>query len=321
MLIDQKQYAQARSQLETLQKNKPEDPSVLYALGVLAMQLNDLKAAEKYLTNFVQIIEANPNEQRDPTSAYIYLSQIADDRKDGTAALDWLAKIQSYDGKNAAYFDAQLRRAVLIAKYQSLEQAQQFLKDLPATSEEQVEIVQLNAELLRNANRDADAANLLQQAIQTYPDNATLLYDFAMMAERADRFEDAEKALRRLIEISPKNQNAYNALGYLYVDRNVHLAEARVLLEKALSLAPDDAFILDSMGWLEFKENHYETALALLQRAYQIRPDAEIGIHLGEVLWVMGEQQKAKEVWGEVQKNDASNAVLKGTLERLNVKL
>jgi Flp pilus assembly protein TadD len=324
MLIDQKLYSEARIQLDTLAKSKPQDPSLLYALGVLSLQLKDDALAEKYLTEFVRMIEANPNEKRDPTSAYLYLSQIADDKKDGVTALAWLAKVQSYDGKNAAYFNAQLRRALLIAKYGSHEEARQFLHELSASStsqEEKVEIIQIEAELLRNDKRDVDAINLLQQASDTYPNSADLLYDFAMMAEKAKRFDEAERALRRVIEINPNNQNAYNALGFLYVERNMRLPEARVLLEKALSLAPDDAFIIDSMGWLEFRENHNEKALVFLERAYEIRPDADIGVHLGEVLWVMGEQQKAKDIWKDAQKKDPDNAALKNMLERLQVSL
>jgi len=319
VLIDQKSYSEARNQLELIAAGKPQDASILYALGVLAIQLNDAASAEKYLTEFVQILEANPNEQRDPTTAYLYLSQLADDRKDGVVALEWLAKIQSYDGKNAEYFNAQLRRALLMAKYGSLEEARQFLQMLSVNSSEKIRVIQLEAELLRGAKRDADAMELLQEATQTYPQNPDLLYDFAMMAERADRFDDAEQALRRVIKISPENSHAYNALGYLLVDRNTRLPEARALLEKALVLAPDDAFILDSMGWLEFKENHNEAALAFLQRAYQLRPDAEIGVHLGEVFWVMGEQEKAQVIWREAQKKDPDNAALKSTLERFKV--
>ena len=319
VLIDQKDYSEARYQLELIAASKPQDTSVLYALGVLSIQLNDAASAQKYLAEFVQILEAAPDEQRDPTTAYVYLSQLADDRKDGVMALEWLAKIQSYEGKNAGYFNAQLRRAFLMAKYGSLEEARQFLHALSVTSSEKIQVIQLEAELLRNANRNAEAIKLLQEAAQTYPKSSELLYDFAMMAEKAGRFDDAEQALRRVIKISPDNSHAYNALGYLLVDRHVRLPEARALLEKALVLAPDDAFIIDSMGWLEFKEHHYEAALGFLQRAYQLRPDAEIGVHLGEVLWVMGEQEKAKVIWSEAQKKDPNNAALKSTLERLKV--
>lgn len=320
LLIEQKQFSDARHELEILVVNKPNDASILYALGLLALQLNDLATAEKYLTQFVKFADASADQKSDPTSAYVYLSQMADDRKDGDKALDWLSKIQSYDGKNAAWFDAQLRRALLISKYKSLEEAQQFLQALNATTpEEKVRVIQLQSELLREKKRDIEALGLLQAATKSYPDNSDLFYDFAMLAEKLDRLQDAETALRRVLQLAPDNAQAYNALGYLFTERNIRLAEARVLLEKALSLAPNDAFILDSMGWLEFRENHPETALEFLRRAYQIRPEADIAVHIGEVLWAMGELEKARAIWKKAQQQDPHNASLKSTLKRLNV--
>jgi tetratricopeptide (TPR) repeat protein len=321
MLIEQKQYAQARSQFDILLADKPNDPNILYTLGVLSLQLNDTATAEKNLKEFANQIETTQSEQRDPTTAYQYLSQISDDRNDGVAAMDWLSKVQSFDGKNAAYFNTQLRRAILISKYESLEQARNFLHDLKTTPDEKNQVIQLEAELLRNANRDQEAMDLLQDIVKKNPDNPDLLYDYAMMAEKLDRVDDMEKALRHVIEISPENQQAYNALGYSFADRNIRLPEARVLLEKALSLAPDDAFIIDSMGWLEFRENKIDSALSNLQRAYKLRPDADIAVHVGEVLWTLGDQKKAIAIWKEAQQKDPKNASLKSTLERLKVNL
>lgn len=319
MLIEQKQYAEARSQFETLLVAKPNDAGLLYTVGVLSLQLNDIPTAEKNLKAFVALTDTAQPDQRDPTTAYLYLSQIADDRKDGVAAMNWLNKIQSYDGKNAAYFNAQLRRAVLMSKYESLDQARDFLHRLKANPEEKIQIIQLDAELLRNADRNEEAMSILQEAVKNNPDNPDLLYDYAMMAEKFNRIDDMEKALRHVIAINPDNQHAYNALGYSLADRNIRLPEARVLIEKALTLAPDDAFILDSMGWLEFRENKVEAALTSLQRAYSIRPDADIAVHVGEVLWTLGEQKKAIAIWKEAQQKDPKNAALKSTLERLKV--
>lgn len=320
LLIEQKQYVQARSQFETLLAAKPGDTGVIYTLGVLALQLNDVAAGEKYLKSFVAAAESAP-EQADLTSAYLYLSQIADDRSDGVAALDWLTKVQSYAGKNAAYFNAQLRRAFLIAKYNSLQDALDFAHRIKTSPSEQIQLIQLEAELLRNANQDSAALALLQEAVKDHPDNAELLYDFAMVAEKFDQVDEMEQALRKVIALSPKNQQAYNALGYALADRNVRLPEARSLIEKALEIAPDDAFIIDSMGWLEFREHKNAESLAHLQHAYQLRPDTEIGVHLGEVLWVMGEHRKARLIWKEARSKDPKNAALKSTLIRLKVNL
>lgn len=321
LLVEHKQYEQARSQFQTVLNSKPDDSAVLYTLGVLSLQLNDIPSAEKNLKAFVALTDNAQPDQRDPTTAFLYLSQIADDRKDGVAALDWVNKIQSYDGKNAAYFNAQLRRAILISKYESLDKAREFLHELKGNPEEQIQITQLDAELLRNANHNQEAMSILQGAIKNYPDNSELLYDYAMMAEKLDRIDDMEKALRHVIAINPENQHAYNALGYSLADRNIRLPEARVLIEKALSLAPDDAFIIDSMGWLEFRENKTSDALMHLQRAYQLRPDADIAAHVGEVLWTLGEQKKAIAIWKEARQKDPDNAALKSTLDRLKVNL
>lgn len=321
MLIEQKQYAQARSQFDILLADKPNDPNVLYTLGVLSLQLNDMPTAEKNLKAFVALTDGAQPDQRDPTTAYLYLSQIADDRADGAAAQDWLTKIQSYDGKNAAFFNAQLRRAILMAKYGTLEQARDFLHELKTNPEEKIQVIQLDAELLRNADHDQEAMTILQDAVKENPENPDLLYDYAMLAEKLDHIDDMEKALRHVIAINPDNQQAYNALGYSLADRNIRLPEARVLIEKALSLAPDDAFIIDSMGWLEFRENKVDSALTYLQRAYSIRPDADIAVHVGEVLWTMGDQKKAIAIWKEAKQKDPKNATLKSTLERLKVNL
>ncbi|WP_227544725.1 tetratricopeptide repeat protein [Sapientia aquatica] len=321
MLIEQKQFNLARTQFLLLQAAQPQDPALMYTMGVLSLQLNDIAAAEKNLAAFVQAADNAPNEQRDPTTALLYLSQIADDRKDGVAALDWLSKVQSYDGKNAAYLNAQLRRAVLISKYQNVEQALDFLHELKGTPEEMVQVVQLEAELLRNAKRDKEALALLEKSTETYPNNPDLLYDYAMLAEKFDQVGDMEKALRHVIAINPENQHAYNALGYSLADRNLRLPEARSLIEKALSLAPDDAFIIDSMGWLEYREKNYDTSVKLLQRAYKLRPDTEIGAHLGEVLWTSGDQENAKAIFKEALQKDPANSVLKDALERLKISL
>lgn len=321
MLVEQKNYVEARKQFELLSTAIPQDPSALYALGVLSLQMNAVETAEKYLKDFVQLLDNSQDNQRDPTAAYLYLSQIADQRQDGSAALEWLKKIQSYNGKNAAYFNTQLRRALLMAKYGNLDEARQFLHNLKTNPEEKIEVIQLDAEILRNTNNDAQAMALLKEATQKYPDNPDLLYDLGMVAAKLNHLEEMENAFRRVIKINPENQQAYNALGYSLVERNTRLPEARALIEKALSLAPNDAFIIDSMGWLEFRENKNEAALVSLQRAYQLRPDADIAVHLGEVLWVMGNQQKARKIWKDAQEKDPNNAALKNTLERLKVAL
>jgi Flp pilus assembly protein TadD len=157
--------------------------------------------------------------------------------------------------------------------------------------------------------------------LQEYPDQTDLLYDHAMAAERLDRIDDMEKSMRRLIELRPDHAHAYNALGYSLADRSLRLPEARSLIEKALALLPDDAHIMDSMGWVMFRQNDMAGALKFLRKAYAVRREADIGAHLGEVLWSTGQRDEARAIWREVKAREPDNTTLQETLSRLNVAL
>jgi Flp pilus assembly protein TadD len=142
-----------------------------------------------------------------------------------------------------------------------------------------------------------------------------------MMAEKLNRLDVMETSLRKIIAIAPNNQNAYNALGYSLAERNIRLDEAYELISKALALAPEDPFIMDSMGWVQYRLGRLKEAEELLRRAYSIRPDAEIAVHLGEVLWAMGQRDDARKLWREASTKDPKNDTLKNTLGRLRVRL
>jgi Flp pilus assembly protein TadD len=186
---------------------------------------------------------------------------------------------------------------------------------------ERLQLVSAEAQLLREAGRTQEAFELLDRNVQTYPDQPDLLYDHGMAAERLDRMPEMERSMRRIIEMRPDSAHAYNALGYSLADRNQRLDEARTLIEKALLLLPDDAHILDSMGWVLFRQKDLEGALKYLNRAWSLSQEADIGAHLGEVLWVSGRQDEARRLWREVNKRDPANTTLRETLTRLNVAL
>ena len=158
-------------------------------------------------------------------------------------------------------------------------------------------------------------------ANQRLPNDIELLYEQAMVEEKLNRLTDMERLLRRVIDLKPDHHNALNALGYTWADRSMRLPEAKTLVQRALALAPRDPFVMDSMAWVEYRLSNHTEALSLLRMAFKARPDPEIGAHLGEVLWVMGERDEAMRVWRDGRKRDANNEVLKETLARLRVDL
>jgi Flp pilus assembly protein TadD len=161
----------------------------------------------------------------------------------------------------------------------------------------------------------------LLSATKETPDDLELRYELAMMAERLNRVDEMERLLKSVIEAKPDFFHAYNALGFALADRNIRLKEARELIVTALEFAPDDPMITDSLGWVEYRMGNKVAALAILERAYEIKNDAEIGAHLGELYWVLGRKDEALKVWREAKKLAPTNEILLETLKRLKAKL
>ena len=149
------------------------------------------------------------------------------------------------------------------------------------------------------------------------PTDPSLLYTFAMSAEKSGHIDVMEKTLREILRKNPNNVNSLNALGYGLADRNQNLPEAFKLISKAHQLSPKDGFILDSLGWVNFRMGKNALALEQLQQAFSIKPEADIAAHIGEVLWVMNRPTEAEDMWRKGQQLDANNPTLKETLKRL----
>jgi len=197
------------------------------------------------------------------------------------------------------------------------DEAKRYLADLPAvTIEQRVQVRQTEAQIYRDANDNAGALAILEQGLAEIPDSTDLVYDRAMVLEKLDRIEDAEKALRRLVEMKPEDAHALNALGYTLVDRTSRVEEGFRLIEKAHRLSPSDPFILDSMGWALYRMGRLDEAEQYLARAFAERPDPEIAAHWGEVLWAKGQQQKAKEIWQSQIKATPGHPLLLETMRR-----
>ncbi len=320
MLFEQNRVADARAEFETLLQQYPNDQTTLYALGLLAVQGGDLPAAEKYLGAYIATLDGQPDRERDASQALLVLGQIAEERGDAAGALKWLEMVDASNPSN--YISAALKRAQLLAGSARLDEARAILHNLDVEGDdERVRLIISEAQLLRDAGQLDDALKLIDDALVTQKDNIDLLYEHAMLAEKAHQLELMERQLRKIIQLAPENQHAYNALGYSLADRNLRLQEAYDLIRKASDLAPEDPYIMDSLGWVEFRLGRYEQAEKTLRRAFAIKADPEIAAHLGEVLWVLGREDEARELWRGASAKDPKNSTLKGTLQRLQVRL
>ena len=321
VLVNRKDYQSARREFELLVKEQPDNVANLYALGILATQMNDAPGAEGYFTRFVDVLGRNPDDERDPSRALLILSQLAEERGDLPAAMEWLERVP--EGTDAqTLFNAQLRRAHLTGKGGDLAGARRLLGEIkPEEPARQAQVMAAEAQLLRNAKQDDEAFKVMQAATEKFPQNPDLLYDFALLAEKLGKVDVMEAQLREVITLAPDNHHAYNALGYSLAERNVRLQEAYGLIAKALGMAPEDPFIMDSMGWVHYRMGNLDEAEKFLRRAYGLRRDPEIAVHLGEVLWQRGQKSAARQLWSEARAKDPQNDTLRDTLARLGQSL
>ncbi len=307
LLVSERKLAEARAEFEKLLAANPDNSDVIYAVGLLAAQLKDYPTAEASLKRLLDLGSPDPNAVR------FTLGQIAEERKDWQGATDWYLSIQ----RGEQYLPSRLRTAGVMAKQGRLSEAREFLRTVNASGEQRLQLLIAEAQLLREANQHREAFELLGKALEAQPEQPELLYDHALTAEKLERFEVLEGNLRKLIQVKPDHAHAYNALGYSFAERNLRLPEARKLIERALELAPEDYYIVDSMGWVLYRMGDLKGAAEQLRRAYLGRPDGEIGAHLGEVLWTMGERAEAERIWQEALKNYPDNETLQKTVKRL----
>lgn len=320
MLFEQGKVADAKKEFQVLLQQAPDDQTALYALGLLSAQANEMGDAEKYLSAYVGNLKGQPDRERDATQALMVLAQIAEDRNDDAGVLKWLEMVPTLGQSGAV--NATIKRAQLQSKAGRLDEARKLLAEADVNNDdERVRLIIGEAQLLRDAGKLPEAMRLVEDALELYKDNVDLLYELAMLAEKNQQYELMESTLRKVIQLAPESQHAYNALGYSLADRNLRLQEAHDLIKKALALAPEDPYIMDSMGWVEFRLGRLERAEELLRRAFAIKADPEIAAHLGEVLWARGREDEAKRLWRKAGGADSNNDTLKNTLKRLQVKL
>lgn len=318
-LLDLQRLRDARVQLERLTTRAADQPEPWLLLGSLQLQDRAYDAANLSLQTYIGLVRDAPDERvrRGLTQAYLLMAEIAEKQQDFVAANAWIDRIDNPQDIIAA----QQRRASVLARQGRLAEARQLLREQPERRPEDARLKLLaEAQLLRDFKAWREAYEVYTEAAKRFPDDPDLLYDQALMAERAGLPVEMERLLRQLIQARPEHHHAYNALGYSLADRNERLPEAKQLIEKAVSLAPNDPYIQDSLGWVEFRLGNTERALTILREAYGKRPDAEIAAHLGEVLWVKGQRDEALRIWREGLLLANDNETLQQTLRRLNVK-
>ena len=307
LLVAAGRVLDAREQFAVLAKQLPGNGEIAYAAGLLALQTGDLPAAHEELARAAALRYPS----KDALAYYLGLT----DEGLGHPG-DALNRYRSVS-RGEYLIAARSRMAGILARQGKLDEAKALLAATqPANDAQRIQLIQAQAGLLRDAKDYARLYELLSGGVKRFPDSADLLYDRSMAAEKLNKLAVMEADLRRVIRLQPDNAQAYNALGYTLADKTNRLKEAAELLDKALSLSPDDPFILDSVGWLNYREGNLVRAREYLERAYKLRADPEIAAHLGEVLWMEGSHQAALDLWKSSLQSHPQNEALLQVLKK-----
>ena len=316
ILIKQQRYKEAKPELAQLAKLADSNPEILVVVGLLSAQSDALADAENY---FKQALET---DIKGKNQIYMHLGQIAERNKNDSEAMKWYGMATPPSKETPVqqanlYVEAKISMANIIAKRNGADAAIALLDELRDLNDAQLaQVISAQSGFLVMAKRYQESYDLLAKAVANMPDMADLIYDHAMAAERVKKYAVMETQLRKLIKMKPQFAQAYNALGYSFADRNTKLDEANTLISKALALSPNDHFIMDSMGWLLYRQGKLDKAYEYLQAAYTAQADAEIASHLGEVLWKMNRQDEANQIWEDALKNNPDNEVLLSTIKK-----
>jgi Tfp pilus assembly protein PilF len=305
-LVDRKQWEPARIQFKLVLRQRPNDADILYALGLLSLQTDRLEEADKYFRRTIEINSSNDQVR-------LYLGQTADRRKQYDEAERWYTSVSGEKNR----FEAQTRLGVVAAKRGNLQKGLHILRSAtPANDQQRAQLALAEEQVLRDARKYTAALEVLSKALKALPKHKDLLYARALVAEKLNDLTLHERDLRLVLKLDPKNAHALNALGYTLADRTDRHQEALMLIKQALELRPNDPFILDSMGWVHYRLGNRADAVRFLRRALEIRADAEISAHLGEVLWTSGKQRQAARVWQRALKKDPGNEVLQNAIKK-----
>ena len=297
----------AREQFEVLIRESPNDPDLLLSLAIISKETGNATEAELY---FQRLLATGQRT----TEAHYYLGQIAEEHSQWSLAISHYQQIPP----GPDFIAATNRITAVYLKQRQIEQARQYLTSLRQLYPEQsIRFYLMESRALLSLGQLENCNTLLNEALLAYPKDESLLYARSTVSEKRRDYPKMEQDLLQIIKQNPNNAIALNALGYVLANQNRRLNEAQALIERAIQLTPDEPAILDSMGWLYYRQGKLDEAQKYLQQAYSAFPDPEVAAHLGEVLWQANQREQAQIIWQQGLAKDPNSPIILETMERL----
>ncbi len=307
-LVQTEQYPAAKKHFEKLVNSPLASAELSFTVALLALETGDDIMAEQFLNQSLERKYYNPDQVN------MYLARIYAQRQNIDKVINLVEKIST----GPLFVDSRIFAAQAIRVEKGIDQAIEYLDQYKSLDrQEKLKFLQLKTSFWYNDNQYQKAINLMLSEEEKYTDSAEFYFDFGLLYEKNKDFDAMEASLKKAISLKPDYAIAYNALGYSYADRNVKLDDAKKYIEIALSIEPQNHYILDSMGWVHYRLGNYDIAYEFITKAYAIQEDPEIAAHLGEVLWKQGKENEAMSVWQGSLEKFPENSILIETKNRL----
>ena len=307
-LVEAGNYREAMQQFAIIVDQDPQDFEMLYSLALISIEANQLSAARNYFQRLLV------NGQRLDDTHY-YLALISDEENKPDEAIDHYLHVNG--GNN--YLVALRNYMELMIEQDRYAEASDHIRQIRLRRPEiNSTLLALEAGLLIDAQEYYPAFTFLSRAISNYPNDIQLIQLRTVVSQELDDFAILELDLRSLMRLEPNNPSPFNTLGYFLADRTTRYNEAKELIDRAIELSPNDPAIIDSLGWVQYKLGLYEESKINLERAFELFPDHEVAAHLGEVLWVMGNREAAREIWKLALQERPDSEFILTTMQRLD---
>jgi len=301
MLFDEKKFDESLANMEKLIKLAPRNVELYYNSALLSMQLEKYKKAAAYFKRVLKFGKHLPESN-------FYLAQIAEQDKDYKTAINRYSTVKYGE----LYYRSQVRVVRILALTGKLDKAREYIRSIRTEgSKQELQLQLLEGRLLAEANKFKEAKDHYTELLKENPHESTsILYERGIVEEKLGELDAAEKDFQEILKNEPKNAQVLNALGYTLADRTKRYQEALSYIKRAFELEPNDAAVMDSMGWVQYRLGNYNDAIEHLQKANEMEEDPEIAAHFGEVLWVIGDKEKAKKIWTESLKKNPDHPIL-----------
>ena len=300
VLVNTEAYDDAIRVCQNVLDEKPDDAESLVSIALIYAQQNQLDKAENYLEKLLS------NPEWDDQASF-YLGKLEMQKRRPEKALVWFDKV--VDPRMA--FDADMAGLSIVMNLKRQDEVEQrVLRMENKYPDQRLRILTTKAEFLNQQGDYQQAFDVLSVVLKEGPDNRDVLYARALIAEKMNRLDLLEADLLSILRKNPDDIGALNAMGYTLTDRGERYDEAEKYLKRAIELQPNEAVIIDSYGWLLFKKGQAEQALVYLQQAYDKQPENEIAAHLIEVLWSVGSKKEAKELFDSAYKKSPDDEYL-----------